>query len=83
MGVRGDTPQGPTIQQKDELASGRRARRLYLRKNILDSTDVPNDAQVVLESDNTQRIAEQELNEKCLEKVIQLNSRQVEIKKKL
>ena len=30
------TPQGPTIQQKDELASGRRAKRLYLQQNILD-----------------------------------------------
>ena len=29
------TQQTPTIQQKDELASGRRAKRLYLRQNIL------------------------------------------------
>ena len=29
------TQQGPTIQQKDELASGRRAKRLYLRQHIL------------------------------------------------
>ena len=29
-------PQGPTIQQKDELESGRRAKRLYLRQHILD-----------------------------------------------
>ena len=30
------TQQGPTIQQRDELASGKRVKRLYLRKNILD-----------------------------------------------
>ena len=30
------TQQGPTIQQEDELASGKRAKRLYLRQNILD-----------------------------------------------
>ena len=34
--VECDTQQGPTIQQKDELASGRRAKRLYLRQNISD-----------------------------------------------
>ena len=30
------TQQTPTIQQKDELDSGRRAKRVYLRQNILD-----------------------------------------------
>ena len=30
------TQQTPTIQQKDELESGRRAKRVYLRRNILD-----------------------------------------------
>ena len=30
------TQQGQTIQQKDKLASGKRAKRLYLRQNILD-----------------------------------------------
>ena len=30
------TQHGPTIQQKDELASGRRAKKLYLRQSILD-----------------------------------------------
>ena len=30
------TQQRPTIQKKDELSSGRRARRLYLRQHILD-----------------------------------------------
>ena len=30
------TQQTPTIQQKDELESGRRAKRVYLRQNILD-----------------------------------------------
>ena len=29
------TQQGPTIQQKDELESGKRAKRVYLRQNIL------------------------------------------------
>ena len=31
-----NTQQKPTIQQKDELESGRRAKRVYLRQNILD-----------------------------------------------
>ena len=43
------TQQGPTIQQKDELASGKRAKRVYLRQNFWTSTDVLQDAQVVLE----------------------------------
>ena len=30
------TQQGPTIHQKDELESGRRAKRVYLRQNSLD-----------------------------------------------
>ena len=30
------TQRKPTIQRKDELASGKRAKRLYLRPNILD-----------------------------------------------
>ena len=30
------TQQGPTIQQKYEFSSGRRAKRLYLRQHILD-----------------------------------------------
>ena len=30
------TQQTPTIQQKDELESGRRAKKVYLRQNILD-----------------------------------------------
>ena len=30
------TQQTPTIKQKDELASGRRAKRVYFRQNILD-----------------------------------------------
>ena len=30
------TQHGPTIQQKDELASGKRAKRFHLRQNILD-----------------------------------------------
>ena len=47
-------------------------KRLYVRQNILISTDVPQDAQVVLEWDNTQRSAEQELNKKCWIKVVQI-----------
>ena len=74
------TQQGPTIQQKDELESGRRAKRLYLRQNILTSTDVLQDAQVVLELGSTQRSAEQELNKKWWTKVTQLNSRRLEIR---
>ena len=31
------TQQGPKVQQKDELASGKRANRLYLRQNMLDA----------------------------------------------
>ena len=54
-------PQGPTIQQKDELASGRRATRLYLRQNILDKYGRTT-GRVVLDLDSAQRIAEQELN---------------------
>ena len=58
------TQPGPTVQQKDELESGRRAKIVYLRQNILTRTDVLQDAQVVLESGSTQRSAEQELNKK-------------------
>ena len=47
------------------------------------STDVLLDAQVVLELDNTQRIAEQELSKKWWTKVMQLNLRHLHIKKKL
>ena len=32
----GSTQQGPTIQTKDELASGKRTKRLNLRQNFLD-----------------------------------------------
>ena len=45
------TQQTPTVQQKDELESGRRAKRVYLRQG----------AQVVLELGSTQRSAEQEM----------------------
>ena len=59
------TQQGPTIQQKDELASGKRAKILYLRQNILDKYGgnfrMP---KFVLELDNTQSSAAQELNKK-------------------
>ena len=34
MRQQGSTQQRPTIQQKDELESGRRAKRVYLRQNI-------------------------------------------------
>ena len=75
------TPQEPTIQRKGELASGRRAKRLYLRQDILDkygrTTGCPGCVGI------EQWIAEQELNEKCWIKVMQLNLRQVEIRKKL
>ena len=41
------------------------------------------DAQVVLELGSTQRSAEQELNKRWWTKVMQLNSRHLEIRKKL
>ena len=47
------------------------------------STDVLQNFQVVLALDNTQRIAEQELNKKCWIEVMQLILRHVEIRKKL
>ena len=47
------------------------------------STDVLQDAQVVLELGSTQRSAEQELNKKWWTKVMHLNSRHLEIRKKL
>ena len=47
------------------------------------STDVPQDGQAALELDNTQRSAEQELNNISWTKVMQLNSRHLEISKKL
>ena len=76
--------QKPTIQQKGELESGRRAKRVYTcDRTFWTSTDVLKDAQVVLEMGNTQRSAEQELNKKWWTKVTQLNSRHLEIRKKL
>ena len=65
------TQQTPTIQRKDELDSGRRAKRVYLRQNILDKYGVVQDAKVVLESGSTQRSAEQELNKKWWTRVMQ------------
>ena len=47
------------------------------------STDVLQNFQVVLALDNTQRIAEQELNKKCWIEVMQLILRHVEIRMKL
>ena len=47
------------------------------------STDVLQDAQVVLDLDNIQMSAEQELNKKWWTKVMQLNSRHLETRKKL
>ena len=66
------THQEPTIQSKDELASGKRAKKLDLRQNILDNTVVLWDAQVVSELSNTQRTAEQESSKKWWTKVMQL-----------
>ena len=57
------TQQGLTIQTTDELASGQRAKRLYLRHNILDNCGRFVGCPVVTELDNTQRSAEQELQE--------------------
>ena len=72
------TQQTPTIQQKDELDSGRRAKRVYLRQNIWTSTDALQGAQVVLELGSTQRNAEQELNKKWWTRVMQFKLRLVE-----
>ena len=65
------TQQIPTIQQKDELESGRRAKKSVHATEHLDSTDVLQDAQVVLEMSSTQRSAKQELNKKWWTKVMQ------------
>ena len=59
-------PQGSTIQTQDELVSGRREKRLYLRQSILDkygrTTGCPGCVGIL---DHTRTIAEQELNKKC------------------
>ena len=47
------------------------------------SRDVLQDAQVVLELDSTLSSAEQELNKKWWTKVMQLNSRHLETRKKM
>ena len=62
----------PTIQQKNELDSGRRTKRMYLRQNFS-----LQDAQVVLELGSTQRNAEQELNKKWWKRVMQVKLRLV------
>ena len=49
------TQQGSTIQQKDELVSVKRAKRLYLRQNILDRYGRTAGFLVVLESGSAQR----------------------------
>ena len=60
LAVRGMRQQGarskkPTIQQKDELGSGRRAERVYFATELFwTSTDVLQDAQVMLETGSTQ-----------------------------
>ena len=62
------TPQGPTIQQKDELASGRRAKRLYLRQSILDkygrTTGCPGCVGIGPHMENCRARVEQEMLDK-------------------
>ena len=58
--------------KKDELESGRRAKRVYLRQDILDKYGrTAGCPKVVLESGSTQRNAEQELNKKWWTRVMQ------------
>ena len=57
------TQQKPTIPQKDELESGRRVDSVF-STTFWTSTDVLQDAQVVLGKGSTQRSAEQELDKK-------------------
>ena len=62
------TPQGPTIQQKDELQSGRRAKKLYLRQNILDKYGRADGCPRCVGNGQHTEGAEQELNKKMLDK---------------
>ena len=66
------THQEPTIQTKDDLASGKRRKSCTCDRTFWTSTDALRDAQVVSESDNTQRSAEQELSKTWWTKVMQL-----------
>ena len=50
------TQQKTTIQQKDELESGRRAKKCSCDTTCLTSTDVLQDAQVVSEMGSTHRV---------------------------
>ena len=77
------TEQGPTIQQKGELASGKRAKGCPCDRTFWMCTNMLQDAQVVLELDNTQRSAEQDLDKKWWTGVMQLNWRILEIRRKL
>ena len=64
-----NTQQTPTIQQKDELDSGRRAKRLYLRQNILDryrrTAGCPDCAGIGLHTEECRARIEQEMVDKC------------------
>ena len=72
------TQQTPTIQQKDELDSGRRAKRVFLRQNILDKYGRTAGCTGCLgKSGSTQRHAEQELNKKWWTRVMQFKLRPV------
>ena len=78
------TQQGPTTQQKDELDSGRRAQRLYLRQHILDkygrTAGCPG---CVGNGQHTEGSAEQESNKKWWTEVMQLSSRHLEIRQEI
>ena len=72
------TQQKPTIQQKDEWTAADVRKDRTCDRTCLTSTNVLQDAQVVLEMGSTQRSAEQELNKKWWTKEVQLNSRHLE-----
>ena len=69
--------QTPTIQQKDELDSGRRAKRVYLRQNILDKCGRTAGCPGCLGIGQHTEDAELELNKKWWARVMQLKFRLV------
>ena len=76
------TQQTPTIQQKDELESGRRAKILHLRQNILDkygrTAECPGCLGIGQHAVECRGRIEQEMVN-----TVQLSSRHLEIRKKL
>ena len=70
-------------KKKDELESGRRAKRVYLRQNILDKYGRTAGCPCCVGNGQHTGTAEQELNKKWWTKVMQLSSRHLQIRKKL